>query len=154
DADAVVLLLVDPARRVERFAHQRRQHGLDAARQAGRGHAGFAVERGGSAPAACSSWRALAPAARAMPTMERRETTDFGFSSVRSSVAEACWSRCLISSHWRSRIRTSTHEPFIFLPCRRILMSPLARALFTSALPGGSGVTSKRRLRLYSASRP
>jgi hypothetical protein len=71
-----------------------------------------------------------------MPAIVRRETTDFGRATVRSTVAEACASRCLIRSHWRSRMRTSTHEPFSFRPWSRIFRSPFASARSTSGLSG------------------
>src|SRR6185503_8976841 len=66
---------------------------------------------GGSAPAACSSWRGVAPAAAAISRIVRPDTTDRGLVAVTSSWL-AYWSRCLIRSHWRvPRVRTSTHEP-------------------------------------------
>src|SRR5437868_2897677 len=66
-----------------------------------------------------------------------------------------------MSSHWRLRVRTSTHEPRSFLPCSVNFRSPLASAAVTSGTSGSQvprsqimTVTPKRRLRLYSARAP
>src|SRR5271168_4238509 len=63
--------------------------------------------------------------------------------STATSFVEVYWSRCLISSHDfpellpQPCVRTSTQEPFNFLPWSVNFRSPFARAAFTS---GDSGV--------------
>jgi len=76
------------ARRALAFDMDVRAIRRDAGRpRARRGHYAMRrLARGGSAAAASSSWRGVAPAARAMPTIDRRDTTDSGRFTVTSSV--------------------------------------------------------------------
>src|SRR5262245_34530218 len=136
-ANAIVFLLPHPAGAVEGHVHQRGEHRRKTRRRRARGghYAMRRPARGGSAPAASSSWRGVAPAARAMPAIVRRDTTESGRFRVTSSV-ETKRSRCLMRSHWRLRVRTSTHEPRSLLPWSANLRSPLARAAVTSATSG------------------
>ena len=88
-----------------------------------------------SASSACFSWRGVALALRAIPANVRRDAAERGLAAVMSSV-EAALSRCLISSHCRSRMRTSTQEPRSLVPRRVNLRSPLASAAPTSSTSG------------------
>src|SRR4030095_940688 len=54
------------------------------------------------------------PSSSAISVSVRLVRTEYGWVSVISSLSIAYLSRCFIKSHCRSRVRTSTKEPFSF----------------------------------------
>ena len=105
--------------------------------------AGFEIFLAGAllegSPVAASS--TSPPPARAISARSRPLTADFGCVTV-ISFDDAYLSRCLINSHdglllppnpW---VRTSTQDPFNFLPCRVNLKSPLSSAAAGSGCSG------------------
>src|SRR6266849_2663390 len=78
----------------------------------------------------------LPPSSSAISVSVRLVNTENGSVSAMSS-SFAYLSRCLIRSHWRSRVRTSTNEPFNFWPSKANLSSPFAIALETLVVFSG-----------------
>src|SRR5262249_11502513 len=86
----------------------------------------FVADRRGSffgSPVA--AFLTLPPSSSAMSASVRLLITENGaVSAMSSSVAYS--SLCFIKSHWRSRVRTSTKDPFNFFPSRTNFNSPRA----------------------------
>src|SRR6266550_1926916 len=110
-ADPVVLLLEDPPRSLDDARRKRREHRANEV-QLGSPVAAFATSP---------------PSSRAIPASSLRVSTERGF-AVAMSTAAALLSLRFISSHLRSPVRTSVHEPLSFLPSSVKTMRPLRRA--------------------------
>src|SRR6185436_8674649 len=96
------------------------------------------VRRGSFFGSPVAAFSTTPPSSSAISASVRLVKTEYGCVSATSSPSFAYSSLCFISSHCRSRVRTSTNPPFNFLPSTTNLSSPLASARETFVVFSGA----------------